>query len=239
MSMQVIDEDQYSPAVYYGAGSHTLSRDLIGTRYASAGVRILVDPSNAADVLQVHTLQDLIQVKQQDRGRYEIPRWDPISQKKVRDALLALGATLPDTKLAFGPRNHVDPVRHLIGTAVYFGGNPEKEALYLNVTPAKNDGSTDYKITVKDVPVDGFWSITVYDADGHFKKNKFDAYSLNNITAKQDADGSVTIRFGGCDGKTANCLPIFPGWNYMVRLYRPRPEILEGRWKFPNAEPVK
>jgi hypothetical protein len=27
-----------------------------------------------------------------------------------------------------------------------------------------------------------------------------------------------------------------PGWNYTVRLYRPRPEILDGRWKFP--EPV-
>ena len=27
---------------------------------------------------------------------------------------------------------------------------------------------------------------------------------------------------GGCDGKIANCLPITPGWNYWVRLYRPR-----------------
>ena len=31
------------------------------------------------------------------------------------------------------------------------------------------------------------------------------------------------------------CLPIFPGWNYMVRLYRPRPEILDGNWTFPSA----
>ena len=23
-----------------------------------------------------------------------------------------------------------------------------------------------------------------------------------------------------------------PGWNYMVRLYRPRKEILDGTWKF-------
>jgi hypothetical protein len=28
------------------------------------------------------------------------------------------------------------------------------------------------------------------------------------------------------------------GWNYMVRLYRPRPEILNGTWKFPEAQPV-
>jgi hypothetical protein len=29
------------------------------------------------------------------------------------------------------------------------------------------------------------------------------------------------------------------GWNYMVRLYRPRKEILDGTWKFPEAESLK
>jgi hypothetical protein len=61
---------------------------------------------------------------------------------------------------------------------------------------------------------------------------------LNNLTAKMDADGSITVQFGGCDAKVANCLPIFPGWNYMVRLYRPRKQILDGTWKFPEATPV-
>ena len=51
-------------------------------------------------------------------------------------------------------------------------------------------------------------------------------------------DPAVTIQFGGCDGKIPNCLPIMPGWNYTVRLYRPRPEILNGRWKFPAAVAV-
>ena len=58
-------------------------------------------------------------------------------------------------------------------------------------------------------------------------------------TAKKGGDGSVTVQFGGCDGKTPNCLPITPGWNYMVRIYRPRKEVLDGTWKFPEAEPVK
>ena len=42
------------------------------------------------------------------------------------------------------------------------------------------------------------------------------------------------MQFGGCDGKIANCIPIVEGWNYTVRLYRPRPEILSGKWKFPK-----
>jgi hypothetical protein len=64
------------------------------------------------------------------------------------------------------------------------------------------------------VPVDGFWSVSVYD-EGHFVKNAFDAYTLNNITAKKETDGSVSVQSGGCDGKAASCLPIFPNWNYI------------------------
>jgi hypothetical protein len=97
---------------------------------------------------------------------------------------------------------------------------------------------TVYKLHAKEVPVDAFWSVSVYNAAGYFEKNPYDAYSLNNITAKKDPDGAITIQFGGCDGKIPNCLPIMPGWNYTVRLYRPRAEILDGKWKFPNPEPA-
>lgn len=122
------------------------------------------------------------------------------------------------------------PLRHLIGSATAWGGNPETEATYLNVTPPKNDGLIVHRLTVKDVPVDGFWSINVYDAKGYFEKNALAPYSLNNLTAEKAADGSVTVQFGGCDGK--------PGWNYLVRLYRPHKEVLDGKWTFPDPQPV-
>jgi hypothetical protein len=237
MSMQVLDEDQYTSQVLYGAGRHSLSRESIGTRYVSLGVRILVDPASPEDLKQVHALQDALKLEQKSPGKFEVPAFDPVSQKKVRDALLRLAETVPDTRRMFGPRGQVDPVRHLIGTAMGFGGNPEKDALYLTVTPSKNDGTTVHRLTVKDVPVDAFWSISVYNAKGNFQKNSLDAYSLNNITAKKQADGSVAVQFGGCDGKIPNCLPIVKGWNYTVRLYRPRAEILDGKWTFPDAQP--
>jgi len=56
---------------------------------------------------------------------------------------------------------------------------------------------------------------------------------FNNITAKKDGDGGVTIHFGG-DPKQSNYLPILKGWNYTVRLYLPRKEVLNGSWKFPE-----
>src|SRR4030095_2737684 len=117
MSMQVIDEDHYTPNVFYGGGKHTFTRQKIGTRYLSLGVRILVDPTSPKDLEQVRALQDAISIAQPGGpGRLLVPNWDTTSQKKVRDALLALAATLPDTKRTFGARVEVDPVRHLIGT---------------------------------------------------------------------------------------------------------------------------
>lgn len=238
MSMQAIDEDQYTPMVVYGAGPTTLSKEKIGTRYVMVAVRTLVDPSNPDDVKQVHQLQDAIKVEQAGSGAFEIPRWDFGSQKTVRQALLVLASTLPDSQGMFGTRDQVDPVRRLIGSASAWGGNPSKEAVYLNFSPTKNDGSTVYRLTANDVPVDGFWSVSLYNAQGYYEPNPLNAYSLNNLTAKASADGSVSVQFGGCDGKAANCLPIMPGWNYMVRLYRPRAEVLDGSWKFPEAQPV-
>ncbi|MGL4264922.1 MAG: DUF1254 domain-containing protein [Afipia sp.] len=238
MSLMIVNEDHYVPAVYYGAGNYTLDRKKVGTRYVLAGVRTLVDPADPKDVQQVHALQDALKASQKGSGKFETPNWDQASQKKVRDALLVLASTIPDFKKAFGTREQVDPVRHLIGTAAGWGGNPDKDATYLNITPAKNDGTTVYKLTVKDVPVDAFWSVSLYNADGYYEKNPYGAYSINSITGKKSADGSIPIQFGGCDGKIPNCLPIMKGWNYTVRLYRPRAEVLSGKWKFPEPQPM-
>ena len=239
MGMQVVNQDQYTPATYYDAGTHTLSREMIGTRYAIAVVRFFVDFSDKEDVRQVHALQDAIKFSQERPGRFEIPNWDEASLKKVQAELLQLGTTISDTRRMFGANeNQVDPVKHLIGSAMLWGGNPEKDALYLPITPARNDGKTVYKLTVGDVPVDGFWSLTVYDSQGYLLPNPYNAYALNDLTAKKGQDGSVTIQLGGCDGKVPNCLPITQAWNYTVRLFRPRPEILDGTWRFPEAQPM-
>jgi hypothetical protein len=88
--------DEYTPAVFYGAGKHTLTKEEIGTRYVAAAIRILVNPSDPENLERVHALQDAIKVEQPGGpGAFEIPNWDQASQKKVRDALLVLASTLP------------------------------------------------------------------------------------------------------------------------------------------------
>lgn len=155
MSMMIINEDHYVPMVVYGKGSYTIDKGKIGTRYAIAGVRTLVDPTNPDDFKQVHSLQDAITVEQPGGpGKFETPSWDPTSQKKIRQALLVLNDFTGGFQHAFGAKDQVDPVRHLIATAAGWGGNPDKDATYYSITPAQNDGTTVYRLSVKDVPVD-------------------------------------------------------------------------------------
>lgn len=140
---------------------YALTKEKVSTRYVLAGIRILVDPENPQDLQEVHALQDAIKLTQSDSGKFETPKRDPVSQKKVREALLTLAEGLPDTKGMFGSKEEVDPVRCLIGSASAWGGNPEKDALYLKIVPPGNDGKTMYRLHVRNVPVDGFWSISV------------------------------------------------------------------------------
>lgn len=240
LSALVINEDHFNPAVFYGGGSHTLTRESVGTRYVMVAVRIFVDPNDPADVRQANALQDGIASSQAGGpGTFAIPDWDPVSQKIVRDALIAVSNTLPDLRYAAGPnRTAVDPVRRIAAAASGWGLNPDRDAVYLNVFPEKNDGTTVYRLMVKDVPVDAFWSVTVYTAEGFFRPNEVNAYSINSVTGRKDGTGAIAIQFGGCSKEVPNCLPVTKGWNYMVRLYRPRQEILDGTWSFPVAEPI-
>ena len=238
MSMQVIDEDEYTPMVVYGKGAYTLTKEKVGTRYAVVLIRTMADPRSQQDLDEVHRLQDGIRVSQKGVGSFEVPKWDKASQDTVRAALGTLGSTVTKSSKAFGTKQQTDPVMHLIGAATGWGGNPDKNVTYTRVNIPNDDGVHFYKVTLGKVPVDGFWSISVYNAKGYFEKNAYDAYTVNSVTAQKNSDGTVTVQFGGCDGKVPNCLPITRRWNAAVRLYRPRPEVLNGTWKFPELQPM-
>ncbi len=131
-----------------------------------------------------HALQDAIRVEQAAEGTFEVPEWDKASQDKVRGALLELASTLPETRRMYGSRDAVEPVRFLIGAAQGWGALNETEALYLNIVPDENDSETVYRLDVDPdaVPVEGFWSVSVYNAEGYYEPNDENAYTLNNIT---------------------------------------------------------
>ena len=236
-SLMIVSQDHSISAVY-GPNKITLTKESVGTRYALLTVRTFADPNDKADMKKAFQLQDAVGVKQANIGKFEVPNWKKEEVEKMRETINVVASTVTDTSKMFGKKEELDPVYWLLGAALGWGGLPADAATYVNVVPEKNDGKTPYTLTVTDVPVYGFWSVTLYDEEGWMPVNKYNTYSFNNFTAKKNKDGSITIHFGG-DPKADNFLPIVQGWNYIVRLYQPGPEILDGSWTFPNPQAVK
>jgi hypothetical protein len=236
VSVMVVSEDHHVDRVLHVPGVHELRRADHGTQWVAVAARILVDPSDPDDVAVVNALQDGLAIEAAAATPFTAPDYDAEGLDATRAALLELARGLRGFDRAFGAKGDVDPIRHLIGTAAGWGGLPASEATYVGVEPDGHEGA--FALTVRDVPVDGFWSISVYNADGYFEPNDRGAYSVNDLTAARDADGSVTVHFGGCGDGRPNCIPIMEGWNYTVRLYRPRAEVLDGSWAFPSIEPA-
>ncbi len=237
-SLMIINQDHsISPTIHEG-GTFTYTEESLGTRYMIVIVRTFALANDLKDQEIAHALQDRIKIEQDDMGKLELPNWDNESRQKMMDAINVLAGSLPTTEGFFGEIDKIDPVKHLMGTAYGFAGNPRAAAIYLNIVPENNDGNTPYRVTVKDVPVDGFWSITMYNAEGYMEKNEYESYSINNRSAAKNADGSVTIHFGG-DPNKENYLPTPESWNALIRLYQPRKELLEDGWEFPEFELVE
>ena len=233
LSVMVVNEDHYVNRVLHEPGRHELAVDEHDSPHVVVAARTLVDPRDPGDLAAVAAVQDRLAISAGAHRPFESPEYDTDSFDRTRRALLSLAADMTSFERSFGRKEEVDPVHHLVGTAAGWGGLPDSEATYVGVSPHLPVG--EYELTVdRDVPVDGFWSISVYNADGYFEPNELGAYSLNSITAARNDDGSVTVRFGGDGDRGSNSLPVTEGWNYLVRLYRPHPEVLTGAWTFPT-----
>lgn len=233
LSAMVVTQDHYLPDIFHGPGTFTVTAD---TDYVLIGVRTLVDPNDPADVAAVNALQDQLVVTAGSARPFALADYDSDAQTATRKALLELAAGLPDFRHGFGKRDEVDPVRHLICAAAGWGGLPETEAHYVNISPGLPVG--DYRLRLADVPVDAFWSVSLYDADGYFEPNPSGVNNVNSVTAVRDADGAVTVNFGVDHGDETNFLTVMDGWNLLLRMYRLRPEALDGRWTPPAIEPA-
>jgi hypothetical protein len=238
MTAMIYNQDHYVNAVFHGGGTYSLDMDTFDTPYVIVYMRTLVDADDPEDVAAVNAIQDQMKVEAASADPFVLPDYDEDAYETLIERLSALLPFTDGIQGTFGTRESVVPVRHLIGTAVGWGGLPETEAMYPANVPNLPVG--EYKIEVPaEVPVGAFWSISLYNAEGFFEPNDIDGYVINSIMGERNRDGSMTVHLGGCDDGRENCLPIMEGWNYVIRLYQPGPEILDGSWTFPDVEPTK
>jgi len=238
MSMHVVNQDHYM-FVESEPGAYELTEENVGTRFAYVTVRTFYNAGDPNDLARAHAAQDAIGFSGGGKGPFEAPNWDTEDLAVARKALSDLAVLGFDSTHAFGSRDEVRPIDHLVGAAAGWGGLPKTAAFYIVASAGENDGRTAHALTVGEVPVDAFWSITVYNAGGYLEANELGVNSYNNFSAEPNEDGSYTIHFGGCDDGRVNCIPVTPGWNYAIRMYEPRPEILDGSWRFPAPRPVR
>jgi hypothetical protein len=94
-------------------------------------------------------------------------------------------------------------------------------------------------------PVDGFWSLTLYNKEHLFEPNPLHRYSLGTKSKlmKQNPDGSLTIYVQASSPgpeKEANWLPApKEDFSLYIRAYWPKPELTEGKWTPPHVEKSK
>jgi len=168
--------------------------------------------------------------------------------KKIEANKDALGAIVDGWVVTKGLGTYgTDYMKRAVVAAFGWPANQQDDAVYpyteVDSTGQKLTGANQYTLTfAKDAtpPVNGFWSITMYEIDQGWwfvpnDLNKFTVSPRNNLTYNRD--GSVTLYFQNASPgaeKEANWLPAPKGeFIPMLRMYWPKennPSILNGSW---------
>ena len=233
-SAWIITDEHYNPMAFVQPGTYTLTQETVGRRYATIAVRTQVNVADPADLAVVHGLQDQLKLEQKDRGEY-VPsnNWDMEEVLAMRAKYQQIGKEEGITsEVMFGKKGEVPLKEHNVGTAVGWGGLTPERAVYPSIYGESTEPQT---LTLKDVPTDAFWSITVYDAEGY---PQGEVYNINSAFAVPNEDGSYTIHFGG-DKDAVNYMDIFEGWNIALRIYEPTEAYFNGEWVMPELQPVE
>jgi hypothetical protein len=235
VSVYLVDNDHYCPFVIYTSGTHELPRD---TKYLGVGVRIQVfNPKDSDEIALLHKLQDQFIITANSADPLPPFKWDLSSLKVLTAQYEKDSAQYDSWKGMMGPRGKVDEKTRHIAAAAAWGLFPEWDATYLNYS-GHLSADKDYRATYQVPQNSAFWSITVYGSDGFMKS---DNNIVNSSNVKLNPDGTFTVQFGSKEvcGDVPNVMDASEGWNFLMRVYRPGPSVLNGSYRLPDAVPCK
>ncbi len=219
-------------------------------------------PPHITDYSQVWRLNRIGIVPGED---FDFDSQDPIVQQALNKApavgLKVINAIVPKiAKVVNGWQMNTDTMgvygdyylKRAAVANIGLGANQVEDAVYpLLITDADGNsdiGGKNYVLHFdKDElpPVDAFWSVTLYDKDGFPVANTLNRQNLSSwMPLKNNADGSLNLYFQadspGTD-KEANWLPAPKegAWNLAMRLYAPKPSVLDGTWDPPALKQVQ
>ena len=236
LSCNVLDENHYEVLFTKNGGKYTFKPEDHEGRYLVCIMRILVKQRTPEEIQHVNQIQESLIIEANDYPRkLNLPEYDLKSYEYVKGLIKNLFETSPQmtSRGMFGSKEEVNELKHLMGVYLGWGGLKEEYVIYDSRFVDNNDGRTEYQLNFGEVPIDAFWSIIVYDNNGYIYEQGNN--TLNNFTTIPNEDGTYTINFSN-DNSKINNLNIGKGWNYTIRMYEPREEILNGSWKFPKEQ---
>ncbi|MFW0793546.1 DUF1254 domain-containing protein [Gordonia sp. CPCC 205515] len=130
-------------------------------------------------------------------------------------------------------------------TLIGLGANPADDAMYpvlvsdADGNPLTGDNAYTIHFAADALPpVDAFWSVTMYDAEGYQTANELDRFAIGDRdTLQYNDDGSLDLYLQHTNpgpDRVANWLPSQPGpIGVTLRLYAPKPSALDGTWSPP------
>ena len=108
-------------------------------------------------------------------------------------------------------------------------------------------GANTYRLRIPgNIPVDGFWSLTLYESDGSgrwfFYENAINRYAISSTTSGLDVeeDGSIVLQISNQDNSDhPNWMPAPEGeFRLVFRAYRPQESFLDGTFRLPPVTAV-
>ena len=235
-ALMVVQNDHYVNDVFIGAGTYEIKSDT-DSDFVQVNVRTEINLSDPADVEKVVALQQEIKMDVKGDKVFKQPNYDMDQLVKIRVKLANEALALGSLNNMQGARGTVDEHMHLLGTAAGWGLLPDTNARYLTYSQEDSDGIGCYQAHFEVPPFNepGFFSITMYDAEGWMFNEKA-ILNKNNIAFNKD--GSFDVTFGECGEDAKNNLPITKGWNYLLRVYEPKLDQLDA-YKLPTPVKVK
>lgn len=230
MSAMVVQNDHYIDQVFTTPGKHIIESD---TDFVMVAVRTRINPNDPIDITEVQALQKAIILSAEATEPHVLPDYNMEQLIAIRDELAAEAATKGSLNNMQGARGTVDEHMHLLGTAAGWGLLPDQNARYLSY--GQKDGKGCFTANYKIPPFNqgGFFSITMYNADGWIFNKKA---ILNEYNLDFNSDRTFDVHFGTCDKSAKNNIPIVDGWNFLMRVYEPNIDSLE---KYVMPTPVK
>ena len=220
LSVMVVQNDHYIDEVFLAPGTHEISSE---TEFAMVAMRIRANQSDPDDDAAIAALRAGVKLEVGGNSSHVRPNYDMEQLVALRDELTVEGTKLGTLMGMQGAHGTIEPTMHLYGTAIGWGLLPDAQAQYLGSPKFNNDGC--YMASYPSPPFNdpGFFSITMYDAEGWIYREDG---ILNEFNMTLNEDGSFDAYFGEC-GDVDNHLPTVEGWNYILRIYEPKLEELE------------